>query len=56
MRVMVFVKTIEDIDNAADGMTAPTPDMLEAFAAMDRFIEELAAGRREGHRGALGVA
>ena len=34
MRVMVFAKTTEDSDKGA----APTP---EAFAAMDRFIEEL---------------
>ena len=37
MRVMVFAKASEDID-----MTMPpTPEMLEAFAAMDRFTEEL---------------
>jgi hypothetical protein len=37
MRVMVFAKSSEDID-----MTAPpTPEALEAFAAMDRFTEEL---------------
>ena len=36
MRVMVFSK-------AAEGMTLgePTPEALEAFAAMDRFTEEL---------------
>ena len=34
MRVMVFAKTTEDSDKGAP----PTP---EAFAAMDRFIEEL---------------
>jgi hypothetical protein len=37
MRVMVFVKATEDSEQ---GM-APTPEMLEAFAAMDRFTEEL---------------
>ena len=37
MRVMVFVKASEDSEK---GM-APTPEMLEAFAAMDRFTEEL---------------
>lgn len=37
MRVMVFVKTAGDVDMSA----APTPEMLEAFAAMDRFTEEL---------------
>jgi hypothetical protein len=37
MRVMVFVKATEDSEK---GM-APTPEMLEAFAAMDRFTEEL---------------
>ncbi|MBT2188219.1 YciI family protein [Sphingobium nicotianae] len=37
MRVMVFVKATEASEN---GM-APTPEMLEAFAAMDRFTEEL---------------
>jgi hypothetical protein len=37
MRVMVFAKAAEGVD-----MTAPpTPEMLEAFAAMDRFTEEL---------------
>jgi len=37
MRVMVFSKITEEID-----MTAPpTPEQLEAFAAMDRFTEEL---------------
>lgn len=39
MRVMVFSKTAEDIDMNAE----PTPEMLEAFAAMDRFTEELVA-------------
>ena len=37
MRVMVFAKASED---NTEGM-APTPEMLEAFAAMDRFTEEL---------------
>ena len=37
MRVMVFMKTGE----AADMSAPPTPEMLEAFAAMDRFTEEL---------------
>jgi hypothetical protein len=37
MRVMVFAKAPENVD-----MTAPpTPEMLEAFAAMDKFTEEL---------------
>ena len=36
MRVMVFVKAAEIGD-----MSAPTPEPLEAFAAMDRFNEEL---------------
>ena len=36
MRVMVFVKAAE-----AGDMSAPTPEALEAFAAMDRFTEEL---------------
>ena len=52
MRVMVFAKGSEDIDMSAP----PTPEMLEAFAAMDRFTEELvkagvfvaAAGLRNG--------
>ena len=40
MRVMVFAKTTEDSEKGAP----PTP---EAFAAMDRFIEELVkAGQR----------
>ena len=38
MRVMVFAKATED--SKMDGR--PTPEMLEAFAAMDRFTEELA--------------
>jgi hypothetical protein len=37
MRVMVFVKAIEDSEKGA----APTAEALEAFAAMDRFTEEL---------------
>ncbi|HJR74083.1 MAG TPA: YciI family protein [Luteimonas sp.] len=36
MRVMVFTKVAEIGD-----LTAPTPEELEAFAAMDRFTEEL---------------
>jgi len=39
MRVMVFSKAAQDIDMSAP----PTPGMLEAFAAMDRFTEELVA-------------
>src|SRR5215217_1964339 len=38
MRVMVFAKANEDMEK---GMAAPTPEMLEAFAAMDSFTEEL---------------
>ncbi len=37
MRVMVFGKAMEGVDVSA----GPTPQMLEAFAAMDRFTEEL---------------
>jgi len=37
MRVMVFAKAAAD--SKTDG--PPTPEALEAFAAMDRFIEEL---------------
>jgi hypothetical protein len=37
MRVMVFAKATEDMK--MDG--PPTPEQLEAFAAMDRFTEEL---------------
>ena len=37
MRVMVFAKATED--SKMD--SPPTPEALEAFAAMDRFIEEL---------------
>ena len=39
MRVMVFAKANE----AAEQGLVPTPEMLEAFAAMDRFTEELVA-------------
>jgi hypothetical protein len=39
MRVMVFVKATEDSEI---GM-APTPEAIEAFAAMGRFTEELVA-------------
>lgn len=39
MRVMVFAKATED--GQMDG--PPTPEQLEAFAAMDRFTEELVA-------------
>ena len=38
MRVMVFAKAAESGMNME-----PTPEMLEAFAAMDRFTEELVA-------------
>ena len=38
MRVMVFAKANEEMEK---GMAAPTPEMLEAFAAMDRFTDEL---------------
>ena len=37
MRVMVFAKASED--SKMDG--PPTPEQLEAFAAMDKFTEEL---------------
>lgn len=37
MRVMVFSKAAESFEPGA----APTPEQLEAFAAMDRFMEEL---------------
>jgi len=37
MRVMVFVKATEDSEKG----TPPTPEAREAFAAMDRFTEEL---------------
>lgn len=36
MRVLVFFKTAEDPKNME-----PTPEALEAFAAMDRFTDEL---------------
>jgi hypothetical protein len=39
MRVMVFAKANE----AMAGGMSPTPEMLEAFAAMDRFTDELVA-------------
>jgi hypothetical protein len=35
---MVFAKASEDLEK---DMAAPTPEMIEAFAAMDRFTEEL---------------
>lgn len=38
MRVMVFHNTLDEAP-AMDG--PPAPEMLEAFAAMDRFTEEL---------------
>ncbi len=55
MRVMVFAKTIEGMAMSA----GPTPEMLEAFAAMDKFTEELveagvfiaAAGLQNGAQG-----
>ncbi|MBI1210010.1 MAG: YciI family protein [Alphaproteobacteria bacterium] len=37
MRVMVISKTVDCIDASQP----PTPEALEAFAAMDRFTEEL---------------
>ncbi|MEO5938200.1 MAG: YciI family protein [Sphingomonas sp.] len=37
MRVMVFAKMPEGSSEAME----PTPEMIEAFAAMDRFTEEL---------------
>jgi hypothetical protein len=36
MRVMVFAKAMDGVE-----MGEPTPEALEAFAAMDRFTEEL---------------
>ncbi len=39
MRVMVLGKAVADMDMTME----PTPEMLEAFAAMDRFQEELVA-------------
>ena len=38
MRVMVIAKANEEMGKS---MANPTPEMLEAFAAMDRFTEEL---------------
>ncbi|KQR80249.1 YciI family protein [Sphingomonas sp. Leaf343] len=38
MRVMVFAKVSGDSEQGL----APTPEMIAAFAAMDRFTEELA--------------
>ncbi len=38
MRVMVIAKASAGM---TESMAAPTPEMLEAFAAMDRFTEEL---------------
>lgn len=38
MRVMVFTKANADMEKQ---VADPTPEMLEAFAAMDRFTEEL---------------
>jgi hypothetical protein len=38
MRVMVFTKASE----ISEQDMTPTPEMLEAFAAMERFTEELA--------------
>jgi len=38
MRVMVFAKASEEMQKS---MAAPTPEMLEAFRAMDQFTEEL---------------
>ncbi|NWG92047.1 MAG: YciI family protein [Parvularculaceae bacterium] len=37
MRVMVFIKATEESEKGL----APTPEALEAFAAMDAFTEEL---------------
>jgi hypothetical protein len=37
MRVMMLVKATEQSEQGLE----PTPEMLEAFAAMDRFTEEL---------------
>lgn len=37
MRVMVFAKANPDIDQKME----PTPEMIEAFKAMDEFTEEL---------------
>lgn len=38
MRVMVIAKANEEMGKS---MANPTPEMLEAFAAMDKFTEEL---------------
>lgn len=38
MRVMVFSKAVE-----SEAALTPTPENLEAFAAMDRFMEDLVA-------------
>ncbi len=38
MRVMVIAKANEEMGKS---MANPTPEMIEAFAAMDRFTEEL---------------
>lgn len=38
MRVMVLSKAMEGMSEA---MADPTPEMLESFAAMDKFMEEL---------------
>jgi hypothetical protein len=38
MRVMVLVKATDETEKGLE----PTPEMLEAFAAMDRFTEEMA--------------
>ena len=40
MRVMVFAKASEASEDGEKGM-APTPEMIEAFKAMDQFTEEL---------------
>lgn len=37
MRVMVFVKATEESEKGV----APTPEAMEAFAAMDKFTEDL---------------
>lgn len=39
MRVMVLMKATEDSEKGME----PTPEMLEAFSAMDKFNEELVA-------------
>jgi hypothetical protein len=50
MRVMVFAKGVED--GGMDG--PPTPEMLEAFAAMDAFTEELVKAARLNMAAAMG--